>query len=89
MWDLLQYFLGIHFISFSYEGVTFIFNSFIYEIIFSIKVNFRYLFLNFDLFMIALLSSLFIKGALLPRIVFDFVHPYFSKTLEKTSVNFG
>ena len=53
----------------------------------SLEDHFRYLFLSLDLFMVALLSSSFIKGAWLPLIVFDFVDVCFSKTSEKNSVD--
>ena len=39
--------------------------------------------------MIALLSPLFIKGALLTGVAFNFVHSCFSKTFEKNSINLG
>ena len=49
--------------------------------------HFRYLFHNFYLFMITLLSSLFMKCDWLSLIVFNFADASFSKTSENFFVN--
>ena len=49
--------------------------------------HFKYLFHILDLFIMTLLSSLFIKGVWFSLTVFDFVSACFSKVSEKISVN--